>query len=83
MNKNLFHSFILLLPLAACSPVDEEAALPAHPTDLVFSESVIEIPDGNQYKHEMGNGNVAFVVEDHSLPLVKIGISSHAGRYLL
>lgn len=83
MKKNIYHAFMLLLILAACSPAGDLPGLPAHPQELVFTESVIEIPDANQYKHEMGNGNVAFVVEDHSLPLVKINITSHAGRYLL
>jgi len=80
---NRIYYLPLTLILAACSPAADQSALPAHPGELVFAEAVIEIPDANQYKHDMGNGNVAYVVEDHSLPLVKIGITSHAGRYLL
>ena len=83
MNRKLIISFMLPAALAACAPAGDQSSLPAHPNELTFAESVIEIPDANEYKHEMDNGNVAFVVEDHSLPLVKIGISSHAGRYLL
>jgi predicted Zn-dependent peptidase len=81
MNRLNFLPIVLVL--TACSPALEETSLPEHPEALVFTESEIEIPDANQYKHDMGNGNVAFVVEDHSLPLVKISITSHAGRYLM
>ncbi len=55
----------------------------AHPSDLQFVDRQIEIPDPAQFRHELDNGNVAYIVPDHSLPLVAISIHSRAGKYLL
>ena len=57
--------------------------LVAHPTDLQFADRQIEIPDAAQYRHNLDNGNVVYVVPDHSLPLVAINVYSRAGKYIL
>lgn len=57
--------------------------LAAHPADLTFADRQIEVPDAAQYRHTLDNGNVAYIVPDHSLPLVKISVQSRAGKYLL
>jgi len=57
--------------------------LVAFPTELKFADRQIEIPDAAQYRHTLDNGNVAYIVPDHSLPLVAINVQSRAGKYLL
>ena len=57
--------------------------LAAHPTDLKYADRQIIIPDASQYRHTLDNGNVAYIVPDHSLPLVAINVQSRAGKYLL
>jgi len=57
--------------------------LVAFPTDLKFVDRQIEIPDAAEYRHALDNGNVAYIVPDHSLPLVSINVQSRAGKYLL
>ena len=94
--KQIKHIVITLavLTLAACaSPATTTATrvddgpsrqgLAAHPRDLKFADRQIGIPDAAQYRHRLNNGNVAYIVPDHSLPLVVINIRSRAGKYLL
>jgi zinc protease len=57
--------------------------LAAHPADLQFADHQIKIPDTAQYRHSLDNGNVAYIVPDHSLPLVAINVYSRAGKYML
>ncbi len=57
--------------------------LAAFPTDLKFADRKIEIPDAAEYRYSLDNGNVAYIVPDHSLPLVVINVQSRAGKYLL
>jgi predicted Zn-dependent peptidase len=69
----------LALIVAACAV----PKLPEHPNQLVFSERVLSFPDASNYRHELDGGNVAFMVENHDLPLVRIALYSKAGSYLL
>ncbi|MBE9547820.1 MAG: insulinase family protein [Proteobacteria bacterium] len=57
--------------------------LAAHPAELTYAEHKIIIPDAAKYRYQLDNGNVAYIVPDHSLPLVAINIGSRAGKYLL
>jgi predicted Zn-dependent peptidase len=58
-------------------------ALPRHPDKLEFAERTLHFPERAGYRHELATGDVAFVVEDHSLPLVRISLTTRAGSYLL
>ncbi len=57
--------------------------LVSHPTDLEFADRQILIPDAADYRYQLDNGNGAYIVPDHSLPLVAINVRSRAGNYLL
>lgn len=79
---------LAVMLLAACAGTTTNSQTPhsgiaAHPADLKYSDRQIEIPDPGQYRHTLANGNVAYIVPDHSLPLVNITVQSRAGRYLL
>lgn len=81
---------LAVLMLTACAgtatstqPQATGNRLAAHPTDLKYVDRQIEIVDAAEYRHVLDNGNVAYIVPDHSLPLVSITVQSRAGRYLL
>jgi len=91
MNKIKFIAISLtVLILAACAGTAGNTqnqahnnGVAAHPADLKYADRQINIPDAAQYRHTLDNGNVAYIVPDHSLPLVAINVQSRAGRYLL
>ena len=56
-------------------------SLPEHPRDLVFPKLSYDPPDPSQYRHELDSGAVAYLVEDHQLPLISIGLTLRAGTY--
>jgi predicted Zn-dependent peptidase len=53
----------------------------AHPNDLTYPELTFEPPNGLDHRHELANGAVAYVVEDHELPLVSISLTVRTGSY--
>jgi len=82
--------FLTVMLLAGCAGTATDTqsqthsnGLAAHPTDLKYADRQIIIPDASQYRHTLDNGNVAYIVPDHSLPLVSITVQSRAGKYLL
>lgn len=54
-----------------------------HPSKLSYPERELEFPDPAEYRHVLSTGDVVYVVEDHSLPLVEIGLQTRAGAYLI
>lgn len=66
---------LLLAPPAA-------AQVPAHPRDLQFSPLSFEPPDAAKHRRVLKNKVVAFMVEDHELPLVTVNVIVRAGSYL-
>ncbi len=52
-----------------------------HPRDLVFAGLDFEPPDASQHRYELEHGAIAFVVEDHELPLVNIALSIRTGSF--
>ena len=55
--------------------------LPEHPRDLVFPKLSYDPPNPSEYRRELDSGAVAYLVEDHQLPLVSIGLTLRAGAY--
>ena len=55
--------------------------LPKHPRDLVFAKLTYDPPDPADYRHELDSGAVAYLVEDHQLPLVTVSMTLRAGSY--
>ena len=56
--------------------------IPAHPSDLRFEPLEFEAPDAASHRHVLSNGAVAFVVPDHTLPLVTVSVLVRTGSYL-
>jgi predicted Zn-dependent peptidase len=57
-------------------------SIPTHPTDLTYDLLDFTPPESADHRHELSNGVVVFVVEDHELPLVSISLSVRTGTYL-
>jgi zinc protease len=72
-----------LAAVAACAPAAWGAEkIPAHPDQLKFSRLDYDAPKPANYRHELPGGAVAYVVEDHQLPLVGISMTIRTGGYL-
>jgi predicted Zn-dependent peptidase len=56
--------------------------IPRHPTDLIYSLLDFTPPAAADHRHELSNGVVVFVVEDHELPLVSVSLTVRTGTYL-
>ena len=56
--------------------------VPAHPSDLSYAPLAFTPPVAGDHRHELANGVVTVVVEDHELPLVSISVLIHTGDYL-
>lgn len=53
------------------------------PEKLSYKEFKVKVPDAAKYRHTLAGNNVAYIMEDHSLPLVNFSISSRAGWYIV
>ena len=72
-----------LLALAVWPPAPAGAQpIPAHPSDLHFEPLEFDPPDAASHRHVLSNGVVAFVVPDHTLPLVTVSVLVRTGSYL-
>ncbi len=56
---------------------------PQHPRDLTFPTLHFEPPDPSRHRHELASGSVAYLVEDHQLPLINLSVTMRAGSYRL
>ena len=56
--------------------------IPQHPRELKFSPLDYDPPSPANHRHELPAGAVAYVVEDHQLPLVSISMTIRTGGYL-
>lgn len=52
-----------------------------HPDDLTFPALDFEPPDAADVRHELAGGAIAFIVEDHELPLVNVALTIRTGSY--
>lgn len=78
---------LLALPAAgsaaAAPPVAEPApAIPARPGDLRYGELHFKVPEAAAYRHQLSNGVVVYVAEDHALPLVDVVLAVRVGDFL-
>lgn len=60
-----------------------KAEIPQRPEQLKFTPQTINVPNKADYRHKLEHGNVLYVVEDHSLPLVQVRIVSRLGEYAI
>ena len=58
------------------------AQIPSHPTDLTYELLDFTPPESADHRHELSNGVVVFVVEDHELPLASVSVVVRTGSYL-
>ena len=70
------------LLLAGCAAAVAAQPIPVHPRELTFDPIEFDPPDASAHRHVMSNGVVAFVVPDHTLPLVTVSVLVRTGRYL-
>ena len=56
--------------------------IPPHPADLTYDLLDFTPPVAADHRHQLSNGVVTFVVEDHELPLVSISLTIRTGSYL-
>ncbi|MDX6613360.1 MAG: zinc protease [Blastocatellia bacterium] len=85
--KNKLLSALLGVALVALSPISllaqtQDPTIPAHPRDLKYSTLTYTPPKREQYRHVLSNGVVAYLVEDHDLPLVNVATLVRTGNYV-
>ena len=75
---------VLALVMLTLSPATlmGQSQIPAHPRDLKYPTLTYTPPTRDQYRHVLSNGTVAYLVEDHDLPLVNVSALIRTGSYL-
>ena len=73
-----------LRPTTGRKPSRDEsrADIPKHPKDLKYAAFDYQPPRREDYRHILSNGAVAYLVEDHDLPLINVSIFIRTGSYL-
>jgi len=71
----------LACPGSAGASGEEPGAVPARPEALTYKPFVFSAPAGEKYRHTLPGGVVVYVVEDHSLPLVKLQATFRTGAF--
>jgi predicted Zn-dependent peptidase len=66
----------------AASPQAPAAAVPAHPRELRYAPLAFAPPERARYRHVLANKVVAYMVEDHDLPLVSVTVHIRGGGYM-
>ncbi|MEE8587072.1 MAG: pitrilysin family protein [Acidobacteriota bacterium] len=56
--------------------------IPAHPKEIAFPTLDYQPPQAKEHRQVLDNGVVAFMVEDHNLPLINISLTIRSGAYL-
>jgi predicted Zn-dependent peptidase len=70
---------VAILALAATSAMPAAAATVAHPDQLKFRPLAYQPPNAADYRVKLAGGVVAYLVPDHSLPLVTINVLMRIG----
>ena len=81
-NKRLSTVVALLLTFSSVAVTTRAQDIPAHPRDLKYTTLTFTPPKREPYRHVLANGVVAYLVEDHDLPLVNISTLVRTGTYL-
>lgn len=67
---------------AAARATQAQSGIPAHPRELKYAPLEYTPPKRDKYRHVLSNGAVAYLVEDHDLPLVNVSALVRTGTYL-
>lgn len=59
-----------------------QSAIPNHPTKLQFKPLGWTVPVGTPFRTQLKNGLVAYIAEDHTLPLVQVSLYIRSGSLL-
>jgi zinc protease len=59
-----------------------QRGIPKHPRDLKEPAWSYRPPNRERYRHQLSSGAVAYVVEDHALPLVNVAVFIRAGSFV-
>lgn len=70
-------------PKTSATAATAQAGIPPHPTDLKFGPLDYTPPKRDQYRRVLSNGAIAYLVEDHDLPLVNVSVLVRTGGYLV
>ncbi len=62
--------------------VSDAPAIAAHPRDLKFRPLAFAPPERAPHRQMLSNNVVAYMVEDHDLPLVSVTVHIRGGSYL-
>ena len=83
-NKKMVSALLALafLTISPVSLIGQTQQIPAHPRDLKYTTLNYTPPKRDQYRHVLSNGVVAYLVEDHDLPLVTVSTLVRTGSYL-
>ena len=71
----------LALPAFSAAIGKAPGEVPARPEQLTYKPFVFAAPEGDKYRHVLPGGVVVYVVEDHSLPLVKVQATFRTGAF--
>ncbi len=79
-TASAFMAFVLL----ALAPAGllAQTQIPSHPRELKYTQLDYTPPKRDKYRHVLSNGAVAYLVEDHDLPLVNVTTLVRTGGYL-
>jgi predicted Zn-dependent peptidase len=72
----------ILAVSAMAVPEGQHAQVPSHPRELKFAPLAYQPPEPSRYRRVLANKVVAYMVEDHDLPLVNVAVYLRAGSYL-
>ena len=75
-------TFVCLAVVTLLAASAAAQGIVAHPRDLTYDPLVFDPPDSAAHRNTLSNGTVAFVVEDHTLPLVTVSVLVRTGEYL-
>src|ERR1700704_4159356 len=73
---------LVFLTLSPAGMLAQTQQIPAHPRELKYAPLTYTPPKRDQYRHVLSNGTVAYLVEDHDLPLVNVSTIVRTGSYL-
>lgn len=83
MRKRRLSAVIaLFLSLSASVVMTQAQDIPAHPRELKYPTLTFTPPKREPFRHVLSNGVIAYLVEDHDLPLVNVSTLVRTGSYL-
>lgn len=68
--------------VSSAQPATSRASVPVHPRDLIYPPLSFTPPAAVTYRQVLSNGVVAYMVEDHDLPLITVTLLIKGGSYL-